>query len=338
MNILIIGGTRFVGHHTTLALSEDGHDVAVFTRGRQQVELPDGVEHIIGDREDDGDLERAAAARSWDVVWDNMSYTAEHAQSAVRVFTDRCRLFIHTSTLAVYSVCEGIDSPYSEDDFGRGRAREERREIYPYDYGIKRREGELVLQDAYKKSGFPFVSVRLPAVLGPRDYSLRGWSYWRRILEDGWIILPDRGIEMQRGVFAGDVVAAIRTIVARAGELAGVAYNIAGGEIVSLREFVELSAAVLGKEVDILGAPRAAFEAAELDPDKVSPYSTWGNQLQSIEKAQAELGFAPTPMSKWLPPTIKWHLEHRLDAEPPGWELRPQESKLAESLHGDSAS
>ncbi len=330
MNILIIGGTRFVGHYTALALHEAGHDVAVFTRGLHGSDLPPAIRHLRGDRKNEADLAAAAAANDWDVVWDNMSYTAEDARAAVRIFRDRCALFIHTSTLAVYSVCDGILSPYREEDFLRGRPRHELRGRYPYDYGIQRREGEEVLQQAFATDGFPFVSVRLPAVLGPRDYSLRAWSYWRRIIEDGRLILPDGGREVHRPVYSGDVVAALLAIVERGGELAGRAFNLGAREIVSLRRFVEMSASALGAEVEIVDLPRSVLEIAGLDPERLSPYTTWANHLHCIARAQDELGFTPTPLEDWLPATIEWHLAHRREADPPGWELRPQESALAE--------
>ncbi len=330
MNILIIGGTRFVGHYTALALHDAGHDVAVFTRGMQKIELPGDIQHIKGDRKNEADLEAAAAARDWDVVWDNMSYTGDDARAAVRVFRDRCTLFIHTSTLAVYSVCDGIVSPYREEDFERGRAMTERLEIYPYEYGIARRDGEQVLAEAHAESGFPFVAVRLPAVLGPRDYSLRAWSYWRRILDDGRIILPDAGTEMHRSVYSGDVVAALLAIVDRGAGVSGRAYNLGGGEIVSLRYFVEESARILGAEVEILDIPRSVIEGFGINAFGLSPYTPWADHIHSIARAQHELEFMPTPMDEWLAPTIEWHVEQRRDAEPPGWELRAEESKLVE--------
>lgn len=330
MNILIIGGTRFVGHHTALALHEAGHAVCVFTRGKLKSELPDEIGHFKGDRKYERDLAAVASARRWDVVWDNMSYTGDDASVAVRVFRDHTNLFIHTSTLAVYSVCEGIVSPYREEDFERGRPLTERLGIYPYDYGIARRDGEQVLQEAHAEFGFPFVSVRLPAVLGPRDYSLRAWSYWRRIVDGGQLILPDNGIEMHRTVYSGDVVQALLAIVAKGPELAGRAYNLGGREIVSLRGFVEDSARILGAGVEIVDVPRSVIAKTGINPDALSPYTTWGNHIQAIARAQHELDFKPTPMEEWLPPTIEWHLEHRRDAEPPGWDLREQEADLAE--------
>ncbi len=329
MNILIIGGTRFVGHYTALALNEAGHTVTVFTRGKQGIDLPPKIQHIKGDRKNEADLEAAATVRDWDVVWDNMSYTGDDARAAVRIFRDRCNLFVHTSTLAVYSVCDGIVSPYREEDFGRGRAMTERLDTYPYEYGMARREGEEVLMTAHAEFGFPFVSLRLPAVLGPRDYSLRAWSYWRRVLDDKRLVLPDGGIEMHRAVYYGDVVAALLAIVSKGAELAGRAYNLGSREIISLRYFVERSAEILGVEPQIVGIPRDVIARAGIDPDGLSPYSPWANHLHSIARAQHELDFQPTPMDHWLAPTIEWHLEHRRYAEPPGWELREAEAKLA---------
>ncbi len=329
MNILIIGGTRFVGRYTALALCELTHHVTVFTRGKLEFDLPDDIRHIKGDRKISADLEAAAARDSWDVVWDNMSYTGEDARSAVRIFDGRCGLFIHTSTLAVYSVCDGIVSPYVEEDFARGRPREEIRDRYPYDYGIQRRQGEQILHEAHGVNGFPFVSVRLPAVIGPRDYSLRSWSYWRRILEDGRIILPDGGLESHRAVYSGDVVSALLAIIERGADVAGRAYNLGGREIISLRHFVEQSAHILGVDVEILDISSSVLRAAGIDPEGVSPYTPWANHLHSIAKAQHELHFKPTPMQDWLAPTIEWHLEHRRNADPPGWELRTAELELA---------
>lgn len=328
MKILIIGGTRFVGHYTALELREAGHEVTVFTRGRHSIDLPGDVTHIAGDRENEADLRGAAGAEDWDVVWDNMSYTAAHARAAVRVFENRCRLFLHTSTLAVYSVCEGILSPYHEQDFHRGRPLYDRREIYPYDYGLQRREGEQVLQAAFEERGFPFVTLRLPAVLGPRDYSLRAWAYWRRILDGEWLILPDGGREAHGLVYSGDVVDAVVAVMERGRDLAGRAYNLGGAEIISLRAFVEISAEMMEQKVELLDIPASLLEATGIEPEKLSPYSTWANHLHAIERAQRDLGFEPTPMKDWLYPTIEWHMENRRDAEPPGWELRDAENRL----------
>lgn len=330
MKVLVLGGTRFFGYFSVLALARSGHRVTVFTRGRQEAELPETVERETGDREREADLARLARAGPWDAVWDNISYTAAHAEAAVRAFDGRCGVFLHTSTLAVYTVCEGILAPYREVDFNAGRPMEELRGTYPYAYGLDRRAGEEVLWAAAARSGFPAVVLRLPVVLGPRDYSLRAWAYWRRLLDGGPVLLPDGGAHAHRLVFSGDVVGVVVSLLESGAGHAGEAFNLAGREIVSLEAFLRLSARSLGVEADVLGVPREVLAAAGLPPEEISPWDPWGNHLHEIGKAQTRLGFQPTPLLDWLPETIEWHRRERADAEPPGWAHRPRELALAE--------
>jgi nucleoside-diphosphate-sugar epimerase len=49
MHILIIGGTRFMGPYIITDLLEAGHRVTLFHRGQSRLELPAGVEEILGD-------------------------------------------------------------------------------------------------------------------------------------------------------------------------------------------------------------------------------------------------------------------------------------------------
>lgn len=50
MNVLVIGGTRFIGPSAVRRLEEAGHDVTLFHRGRTFGGALDGVRKIIGDR------------------------------------------------------------------------------------------------------------------------------------------------------------------------------------------------------------------------------------------------------------------------------------------------
>jgi nucleoside-diphosphate-sugar epimerase len=46
MNILVIGGTRFIGAHVVRQLAGAGHAVTVYHRGAHEAELPDSVRHV----------------------------------------------------------------------------------------------------------------------------------------------------------------------------------------------------------------------------------------------------------------------------------------------------
>ena len=70
MEILMMGGTRFVGRPLVGHFLKAGHKVSLFTRGKQP--LPNGVEHIRGDRSEAAGL-AALKNRQFDVI--AVSYT-----------------------------------------------------------------------------------------------------------------------------------------------------------------------------------------------------------------------------------------------------------------------
>src|SRR5204862_383441 len=67
MELLILGGPRFLGRHLVTAALGGGHRVALFNRGRTEPELFPEVEKLRGDRA--GDLS-ALEGRTWDAVID----------------------------------------------------------------------------------------------------------------------------------------------------------------------------------------------------------------------------------------------------------------------------
>ena len=50
MQVLILGGTGFIGPTVVERLAAAGHRVALFHRGRSEENAPPGVQHVHGDR------------------------------------------------------------------------------------------------------------------------------------------------------------------------------------------------------------------------------------------------------------------------------------------------
>ncbi|OYU25077.1 MAG: hypothetical protein CFE41_23155, partial [Burkholderiales bacterium PBB2] len=71
MDLLIIGGTRFVGRHLVDAALARGDRVTLFNRGQSVATPPPGVRWLQGDRR--ADLARLADGR-WDAVVDTCAY------------------------------------------------------------------------------------------------------------------------------------------------------------------------------------------------------------------------------------------------------------------------
>jgi 2'-hydroxyisoflavone reductase len=98
MNILIMGGTRFLGHHLVTAALARHHQVTLFNRGTHPP--PANVETIHGDRNTDLDK---LQGRCWDAVIDTCGFlppAVKASAGALSGFVDR---YVYISSLSVYA-------------------------------------------------------------------------------------------------------------------------------------------------------------------------------------------------------------------------------------------
>ena len=89
MKIVVIGGTGFIGSSVVLGLDARGHDVAVFSRGEREFELPGSVTHIRGDRDRLHDSREAFQDFGPDAVVDFILFTEAQAEGLVEVMAPR---------------------------------------------------------------------------------------------------------------------------------------------------------------------------------------------------------------------------------------------------------
>ena len=69
LNLLILGGTGFIGPHEIRYAQSRGHKVTMFNRGKTAPDLFPDVEALIGDRDDQLD---SLKGRDWDAVIDSL--------------------------------------------------------------------------------------------------------------------------------------------------------------------------------------------------------------------------------------------------------------------------
>jgi NADPH:quinone reductase-like Zn-dependent oxidoreductase len=80
MDILVMGGTRFVGKPLVRLLQDSGHALTLFTRGKQPV--PAGVEHLVGDRSVVEGLQ-PLEGRRFDVIVDSSGRSQEDSSAVI---------------------------------------------------------------------------------------------------------------------------------------------------------------------------------------------------------------------------------------------------------------
>jgi nucleoside-diphosphate-sugar epimerase len=314
MDILLIGGTRNVGHHLAVALADLGHRVTILNRGWTPDDLGDRVERLRADRTAPDQLARALAGRSFDACVDTIAMRGGDTRTAIEALDGRIGHYVHLSTGQVYLVRADCPVPAREEDYdgplvdpppdGSWEGAEWR-------YGVEKRECEDELEEAWASRRFPGTRLRLPMIHGPRDHYGRIHGLVRRLLDGGPLLVPLESGPGIRHVHQADVVAAIlRLLETGAGK--GAAYNVAQDDLWTLDAFLSRVAALLGVEPDVVPVPRAELEAAELFP-ACAPFANPWMSILDNRRAKEELGLGFASFDDYLPELVKLFRDPSLD-------------------------
>jgi len=326
MKILILGGTSFFGKEAAKLLLKGGNEVTVFSRRAPAEGLPLDIVQSRGDRTVEIDLARMAT-QVWDVVIDNICYTAEDAQKAVRVFNGRTGLYIFTSSASVYSALEGASAPFREIQADLLPLKADLKAKPYYAYATGKYEAEKVFLEAFKEKRFPAVIVRPPVVIGPGDNTLRAYSYWLRLSDGGPLILPNPAVSA-RYIFSRDMARAFELLIS-AKDVYGQAFNFGDSSVISLQDFIKLSARILHKEPEIV-IPDHAWLKANGFNFEASPFSGASDFIVDIAKAEKALDWRSTEMHAWLEETINWFFFKYMGPMPKNYASRKLEPGLVQ--------
>jgi len=330
MNILLIGGSKFLGYHLTHALLDHGFKVTLFNRGLSPDDFEDRVERITGNRKDHRQFENQFHRRTFDAVIDLIGYDLEDVKICEQTFRNCIGQYIFISTGQVYLVTENNNLPAKEEDFYQKLIPCPPGEEAAYEYGIKKREIEYFLLDQNIYRNLPTVNLRCPVIHGPRDYTLRFYSYLIRIQDAHPLIIPENGDGIFRHIYVQDVVSAILKILSSS-KLRGEAFNLAQKEVLRLSEFLQLIGSFLNIPLDIINIPVSELNKNNLSTD-ISPFSgKWISYLDPA-KAERELGFQSTPVKAWIPLVTEYFFENYQGNVPDNYHHRKREIQLIKTL------
>jgi len=99
LRILVLGGTGTTGRYYVRAAVDRGHRVAVFSRGKIHADLPESVEVLVGDRNNDLN---SINNKDWDAVIDVATYGPGWVRSLGQALEGRVRHYTFISTISVY--------------------------------------------------------------------------------------------------------------------------------------------------------------------------------------------------------------------------------------------
>lgn len=282
--VLVLGGTRFFGKELVHLLVEAGADVTVATRGLSETNLPASVKRMTLDRDDKHSLAKAGS-KKWDVVYDNICYSAQNALDACEVFGGKVGKYVLTSTLSVYDYAEGS---LKEDAFDPDHYEIQPKTKEEVTYQEGKRQAEAVF---FQQAAFPVVAVRFPIVLAEDDYTRRLHFHVEHVQEEQPIYFPNLSAELC--FIHAQGAARFLDWVATAPITGPV--NACSDGILSLESLMQMISDTVGKPAVITSTKGEADE---------SPFGFAASFYMDNSKAKTA-GFPFWSLDTWLPSLIK---------------------------------
>jgi nucleoside-diphosphate-sugar epimerase len=328
MQVLIIGGTSFIGPGVVRLLVERGHSVTVFHRGQTEADLPSGVNHISGDRRDLATFRDEFKRLAPEVVLDMICFTEPEALAAVQTFTHIASRMVTLSSMDVYEAYGrflGIEpgapspaapstsapsSPGLAEDARLSEDSPLRQAMYPHraiagapeDFAHSY-EKILVERAVMNNPELPCTVLRLPAVYGPRDPYHRTFDYLKRMRDGRRTILIEEKQSRWRWTrgYVGNVAAAV-ALAATDERAAGRIYNVGEQDALSESEWIRSIAAAAGWEGEIIRAPKES-----MPNHLVAPYDWDHHIVGDTSRIRRELGYGEVISRKEaMKRTLEW--------------------------------
>lgn len=214
MKLLILGGTRFLGHHFVKAALASGHEITLFNRGRH---AGASVETIQGDRYHD--LARLKGRR-WDAVIDTCGMLPRSVRAAAELLSDAVEIYVFVSSQNAYASVSTLG--VNESSALATLTPEKLEEANAIDTSGDPAYGTLygglkALCEQAAEEVMPnrVLVIRPGLIVGPDDYTDR-FTYWPlRVARGGEVLAPDRPDRFVQFIDVRDLAEWMVTLVER---------------------------------------------------------------------------------------------------------------------------
>jgi NADH dehydrogenase len=263
MNILVAGGTGFIGTNLVRELDDRGHDVTVLARDPDEADLPAGVERVIGDVTAYDSIENAFEGQDAVVNLVALSplFKPSGGQSHEEVHLGGTRNVVqaaeeHGVRKIVQMSALGAD-PNGTTEYIRAKGK-----------------AEQVVRD----SGLAYSIFRPSIVFGDGGEFV---SFTKKLTTPYVTALPGGGRTPIQPICVGDYVTNLADGIHE--EHDGEAYEIGGTEVLTLADVTRLAYRAEGKSVTVLPLPMALAKIGmtAIEPVPFVPFGS--DQYRSLK-------------------------------------------------------
>ncbi len=345
MNILIIGGTKFLGRALVETALAQGHGVTLFNRGQSDAGAFPNVEEIHGDRHADLHLlDSQNGGRTWDAAIDTCGYTSAAVRASAQALADKVEHYTFISSMSVYA-------DQSTPDANETAAVAKLDEGQPEGEGYETYGPSKALAEQAAEAAMPgrVLNVRAGLLVGPYDYVER-FPYWVRRIGEGrtlpfeqaasHVLVPDVRGQSVQVVDVRDVSA---WILQMAESHSAGTFNVTGPERpMTFEEMVQSIRAATGSDANFVWADEAWLIEQEIKPFQDLPI--WlpsggthdGFLARNIDRALAA-GLTFRPLADTVRDVLAWDRARRKRGEATSFPLEVMGAPLGLSPEREAA-
>lgn len=253
MELLVLGGTRFVGRALVAEGQARGWRVSALNRGLTG-RLPDGVRLLTADRTSYDDLRAALDGVSFDLVVDTWAGAPKVADLAAGLLTGRAGRFGYVSSRSVYR----WPPPSGSDESAPVVDAEP--DADATDYAADKRGGELAVLQHFPDA----LLARAGMILGPHEDIGRLPAWLDRISRGGRVPAPGRPQRPLQYVDARDLAGWM--LGALEAGYAGPVNAVSRPGHCTMGELLDACVAATGADTELVWIGEAEIEAAGVEP------------------------------------------------------------------------
>jgi nucleoside-diphosphate-sugar epimerase len=302
MNILIIGGTIFVGRRTARMLKDAGHNVAVLHRGTHEPDDLTDLVHIHGDRNDLPALSTEIHAFAPDIVWDNLAMSKPDAAHVVSTLGKDMR-YVMTSSCDVYKMYGALHAGVASEPVPADEEAPVRPERYPYKGqipGFGDTYEKLDVEDIYLEAGATV--LRYPMCYGPNDGQRREWFVLSRVHAGRKQIPIGSGTWLTTKGYAEDIANGTKLAIENE-NVGGEIFNLGEKVVYDMGNWTKMILEAAGSDAELVRVPDD-----KLPEDMGLTGFVPQHLVTDCAKARRVLGTTDTDHLDALKTTVTWHL------------------------------
>lgn len=256
-NILIIGGTYFVGRVFVEELrNRHNYAIYVLNRGNRPLQM-DGIQEIVCDRHDASSLRRTVPSLEWHAIVDFCGYEPADISLLMENLGGSVQQYIFISTATVYQNTPSLpmteDSPKLTGPLPGPHG----------NYAYKKWLTELKLKEECERRGIVHTSLRPAFIYGKYNYAPRESYFLKLAARDEPITVPNAPQALFSMVSVWDMA---RICVACLGNerVRDSAYNVASSELVSYDLLIEALERITARKFAVRRQPVRVIEAQRI--------------------------------------------------------------------------